>query len=178
MELLLSLFLSAWLRDRLLRLIRAFKSMSKSKELIVLLGGTSKAARTPMYSGHRAAEVLDCRCICYGLLRWKGHFCGQSCSCSPSYGPLVLVHGRPGPWSQGLSALQCLPAQRLRSLFWEVIGRSPVWNGSDSPAEAETRSKKFPADSAQCLTTSYPSSSPTSALCSDPLCRHQSASRV
>ena len=36
--------------------------MSKSKELIVLLGGTSKAARTAA-RGTRAAEVLDSRSV-------------------------------------------------------------------------------------------------------------------
>lgn len=40
---------------RLLRLIRAFKRMHKSKELVVLLSGTGKAAR----SGQRVDLAVD-----------------------------------------------------------------------------------------------------------------------
>mmetsp|Transcript_48803 Transcript_48803/g.113972 ORF Transcript_48803/g.113972 Transcript_48803/m.113972 type:complete len:653 (+) Transcript_48803:78-2036(+) len=66
---------------RLLRLIRAFKSMSKSKELIVLLSGTSKAART---------------------LVWTTFFL------------FTIV------WTAGACTRQ-------------VIGNSPLWNGSTNP---------------------------------------------
>ncbi|CAK8994100.1 unnamed protein product [Durusdinium trenchii] len=66
---------------RLLRLIRAFKRMHKSKELVVLLSGTSKAART---------------------LAWVSLF-------------LMVI-----AWAAGACTRQ-------------VIGNSPVWNGSTNP---------------------------------------------
>lgn len=68
---------------RLLRLIRAFKSMSKSKELIVLLGGTSKAARTLLWTILFLFSIV---------------------------------------WTAGACTRQ-------------VIGRSPVWNGSTNPLQ-------------------------------------------
>ena len=51
-----------WFVARLLRLIRAFKRMHKSKELVVLLSGTGKAARR----GQRVDLAVD---VCWYLPR-------------------------------------------------------------------------------------------------------------